>query len=67
MTDYRELAEASWAWVLEQVRWDDDGPWIPLAVTDPEPSWDRDGFHSGIGGLAHLLAEIRLTRELTET
>ena len=23
-----------------------------------EPAWDRDGMHSGIGGLAHLLAEI---------
>ena len=67
MTDYRELAEASWAWVLAQVRWDDDGPWIPLSVGDREPAWDRDGFHSGIGGLAHLLAELRLTRELTET
>jgi len=64
VTPYRDLAESSWAWVFEQVRWDDGGPWIPLATTDLEPAWDRDGFHSGIGGLAHLLAELRLTREL---
>ncbi|MFL6171700.1 MAG: lanthionine synthetase LanC family protein [Marmoricola sp.] len=65
MTGTRELAEASWAWVLDQVRWDEHGPWIPLSTADTEPTWDRDGFHSGIGGLAHALAEIRLTRELT--
>jgi hypothetical protein len=27
---------------------------------------DRDGMHSGIGGLAHVLAEIRLTRSWTQ-
>ena len=61
---YRELAEASWSWVLDQVRWQ-DGPWVPASVTDPpdpEPPWDRDGLHSGVGGLAHALAEIRLAR-----
>jgi hypothetical protein len=66
---YRELAEASWRWVLGQVRYDDDGPWIPAAVTDPpatEPPWDRDGMHSGIGGPAYVLAEIRLTRDWTD-
>lgn len=66
MTDHRTLAEASWAWVLDQVRHDDDGPWIPVAAPDTEPSWDRDGFHSGIGGLAHALAEIRLGRDLSD-
>lgn len=64
---YRATAERSWRWVLDQVRWD-DGPWIPHQVTDhqaAEPPWDRDGTHSGIGGLAHALAEIRLLRAWT--
>jgi hypothetical protein len=61
---YRDVAEAAWAWVLAQVRWD-DGPWIPASVpaADDEPPWDRDGTHSGIGGLAFALAEIRLARD----
>ncbi len=64
---YRAVAEAAWRWVLDQVRWD-DGPWMPVSVTTPEatePSWDRDGLHSGVGGLAHVLAEIRSVRPLT--
>jgi len=66
--EYRELAEASLSWVLEQVRYDDQGPWIPAAATDEpatDPPWDRDGMHSGIGGLAHLLAEAGATRPWT--
>lgn len=61
------MAEAAWRWVLDQVRWV-DGPWIPGTVTLPEvthPPWDRDGMHSGVGGLAHVLAEIRLARPWT--
>ncbi len=57
--------------MLAQVRWD-DGPWIPASVTAPsataEPPTippDRDGMHSGIGALAHVLAEIRLARAWT--
>ena len=64
---YLAVAEAAWRWVLDQVRWD-DGPWIPASVTadgTAGPSWDRDGLHSGIGGLAHVLAEIRLGRAWT--
>jgi hypothetical protein len=64
---YRDLAERSWRWVMDQVRWD-DGPWIPGSVTVPEvtePPSDRDGMHSGVGGLAHLLAEVRLARPWT--
>jgi hypothetical protein len=64
---YLAAAEAAWRWVLDQVR-SDEGPWIPAAVTVPPaatPSWDRDGLHSGIGGLAHVLAEIRLGRPWT--
>ncbi len=32
----------------------------PAVPTRPatEPQWDRDGMHSGIGGLAHVLVEI---------
>jgi hypothetical protein len=63
----RAVAEAGWRWVLDQVRWD-DGPWIPESVPAPtaEAPADRDGMHSGIGGLAHVLAEIRLTRPWTD-
>ena len=64
---YLAVAEAAWRWVLDQVRWD-DGPWIPVSVTSPpvtEPGWDRDGLHSGVGGVAHVLAEIRLARPWT--
>jgi lantibiotic modifying enzyme len=65
---YRSVAEAAWSWVIGQVRCA-DGPWIPWARTDPadtEPPWDRDGMHSGVGGLAHVLAEIRLARDWTD-
>jgi hypothetical protein len=70
---YRWVADAAWAWVQAQVQWS-DGPWIPGSVPvdepafgpPPEPPSDRDGLHSGIGGLAHLLAEIRLARLWTE-
>ena len=62
MTSYAGLAEVAWTWVLDQVQWDDDGPWIPEAAGGEKPDEYRDGMHSGIGGLAHTLAEIRLTR-----
>lgn len=65
--DYRSLGEAAWRWVQAQVQWS-DGPWIPEAATTPpaaEVAPYRDGLHSGIGGLAHLLAEIRLARPWT--
>ena len=64
---YRETAEDAWRWVLGQVRWADDGPWIPTSVDGSEPQVpdDRDGMHSGIAGLAHTLAEIRLSRPWT--
>jgi hypothetical protein len=64
---YRSIADAAWSWVLAQVRWD-DGPWIPTAVTTPASTdipADRDGMHSGVGGLAHVLAEIKLARAWT--
>ena len=76
--EYTDVAEAAWRWVLDQVRWD-DGPWIPKTVPaeqpgtgqpdtdriDPSLSWERDGVHSGVGGLAQVLAEIRLARAWT--
>ena len=65
MTSYGELGEAAWGWVLLQVEWDDDGPWIPEAAGGDKPEEYRDGMHSGIGGLAHALAEIKLTRPWT--
>jgi lantibiotic modifying enzyme len=65
MTSYGELAEAAWSWVLQQVKWDDLGPWIPEAAGGEKPEEYRDGMHSGIGGLAHALAEIKLARPWT--
>jgi hypothetical protein len=64
---HRDLAEASWRWVLAQVRYA-DGPWIPWQVPaeGDAPPWDRDGTHSGVGGLAHVLAEIRQSRAWTD-
>jgi lanthionine synthetase-like protein len=67
---YRELGEAAWTWVLGQVR-DEDGPWLPEAVTGGEPpggpGTDRDSVYVGIGGLAPVLAEIGQHRALTGT
>jgi hypothetical protein len=60
-----DLAEAAWRWVLDQVRYDEGGPWIPLTPSDTEPAWDRDGMHSGIGGLAHGLAALAPIRAWT--
>ncbi len=63
---YADLGEAAWRWVLDQVRWD-DGPRIPESVPHSGgPPDERDGMHSGIGGLAHVLAEVRLTRPWTD-
>ena len=59
---YRDLAERSWAWVQTQVRASDDGLWLPEKPDQTEPGEYPYGMHSGIGGLAHVLAEIRLTR-----
>jgi Lanthionine synthetase C-like protein len=62
---YRDLAERSWAWVLSQVREGEDGLWLPERPDQAEPGEYPIGMHSGIGGLAHAMSEIRLTRELT--
>jgi lantibiotic modifying enzyme len=65
---HERTAETAWRWVLDQVRHDEHGPWVPTAVTDPPadaPPSDRDGMHSGVAGLAHVLAEIRLGRDWT--
>jgi hypothetical protein len=65
---YLDLAERSWRWVLDRVRWS-DGPWLPLPMEpDAEPTVDtnyRDGIHEGIGGLALALAEVRRSRAWT--
>ncbi|MFI7678216.1 lanthionine synthetase LanC family protein [Actinophytocola sp. NPDC049390] len=62
---YRDVADAAWRWVLTQVRWDGDEVSIPESPGMPvDPSY-RDGMHSGVGGLAHALAEIRLSRPWT--
>ena len=30
-----DVAESAWGWVMGQVRWDDDGPWVPTSVPAP--------------------------------
>jgi len=68
--EYRELGEAAWSWVLDQVR-EDDGPWLPETVppgvpedsADAVPGKDRDCLYAGIAGLAPVLAEIARYRE----
>lgn len=67
----RECAAGAWAWVLQQVRWDPQGPWVPSAVsvsgeTPLGPTQNRDCLYDGIGGLALALGEIRLARGWTE-
>ncbi|SER81646.1 lanthionine synthetase LanC family protein [Lentzea albida] len=65
MATFWGTAEAAWRWVLDQVRHDADGVWIPeFRGGDLEPRW-REDMYSGVGGLAHVLAEIRLCREWT--
>lgn len=65
--DYRGLAERSWTWVLSQVK-DHDGPWVPhspeerVAALAPPDEVTRDSIYMGAGGLAFVLAEIRLRR-----
>lgn len=64
-------AEAAWRWVLDQAQWDADGPWVPEAVpldgpAGREPPDLRTGLHSGTGGLALVLAEVRLARPWTD-
>ena len=68
---YLDVADAAWRWVLDQGRWE-DGPWFPGIVDPaadpaevPEVPEDRDSLHSGVRGLAHVLAEIRLARPWT--
>lgn len=73
---YVRTGEAAWRWVLGQVRWDDAGPWVPETVVldgspgegaaQDRPPAARHGLHSGTGGLAHVLAEIRLGRAWTD-
>ncbi|MFC9694744.1 lanthionine synthetase LanC family protein [Kribbella sp. NPDC056951] len=62
---YGELAEAAWTWVLDQVQWDDDGPWIPESLGAEKPTEFLHGTYTGVGGLAYALAEIELTRPWT--
>ncbi|MFJ3310011.1 lanthionine synthetase LanC family protein [Streptomyces sp. NPDC086549] len=66
---YRELGEAAWSWVLDQVR-EDAGPWLPETVSehgqDMTPAKDRDTLYAGIAGLAPVLAEIAQYRDLSE-
>lgn len=51
--------------MLTQVRDGDDGLWLTEHPDQAEPGEYPYGMHSGIGGLGHLLAELRLTRPWT--
>ncbi len=62
---YRALAESAWTWVLDQVRRDGDDVWLPEHPAQTEPGEFSYGMRVGVGGLAHVLAEIRLMRDLT--
>ncbi|WP_285634165.1 lanthionine synthetase LanC family protein [Lentzea sp. NBRC 102530] len=65
MGTFRGTAELAWRWVLNEVREDDDGIWIPeFPGGDLPPEW-RASTYAGVGGLAHVLAEIRLVRAWT--
>ena len=57
---FLEVAEAGWRWVLDQVRWDGVGPWIPESVPGELKPEYRDSMHSGIGSLGLTLADVRL-------
>jgi hypothetical protein len=63
---YRELAERAWAWVLTLVRQDDVGVWLAEQPGQTERGEFPYGMHSGIGGLAHAMDEIRLVRPLAD-
>jgi hypothetical protein len=62
---FLDVAEASWRFVLDQVRWDADGPWIPESVPGELVPEYRDGMHSGLGSLGLALADVRLSRAWT--
>lgn len=57
---YRGLAERAWAWVLTKVKHVDEGLWLGEHPGETEPGDYPYGMHSGIGGLAHAIEEIRL-------
>ena len=62
---YRSLAEASWRWVLSQVRRQGNDLWLPENPAQSAPGDYPYGMHSGVGGLAHVISEVRLSRDLT--
>lgn len=62
---YRSLAEASWRWVFSQVRGRGSDLWLPENPAHRAPGDYPYGMHSGVGGLAHVISEIRLSRDLT--
>ncbi|MFS8097114.1 hypothetical protein LFM09_08215 [Lentzea alba] len=65
MGTYWGTAESAWRWVLDQVRYDDE-VWIPDAVGEELNPRYHYGMYSGVAGLAHVLAEIRLCRAWTD-
>ena len=64
---YAELGERAWSWVLTQVREGQAGVWLTERPDQTEPGVAPYGMHSGVGGLAHAMAEFRLYRPLSAT
>lgn len=67
---YRDVGEGAWSWVRASVGRDDTGPWLASTVggapqLPPAPE-DRTTIYFGTGGLALLLAELRLARRLDD-
>jgi hypothetical protein len=65
MSPHLATAEAAWAWVLDQVTYDELGPVLPEFAGATEPNPYPLGMHSGIGGLAHALVAISAVRAWT--
>ena len=61
---YQQVADAAWRWVLSHVRWAGQLSIPESPGEEVNPDY-RDGMHSGVGGLAYVLAEIRLSRPWT--
>lgn len=68
---FRDVGGRALDWVLAQVRLEPDGPWLPASIAaedaggSSEPDEFRESIYDGLGGLAILLREVRLTRAWT--
>jgi hypothetical protein len=65
VTSHLDTAEAAWAWVLDQVRYDALDPVLPESAGATGPNPYPLGMYSGIGGLVHTLARVSAVRSWT--